>query len=210
MAANTAQTPEMGTAELIATRQRLQATDRLLLWRIVQDGGVSDELLQLTGSSEEELRQFLESNAELYGEYRNLATAGQMLDLQDLYELARVKLSQMLADCARPAELRTLLGCLRLLPGSKALQAACERASAESERMIEEVASLPQADGQGQAQQTRVLCEELQQQLAGTELNRQQRRSLERALRKAQREGRATMPFQAGVEPQARHTSCWM
>lgn len=166
-------------------QQRLHSLDSLLLWRIVQDGGISDELLASTGSTREELDSFLAQHELEYGELRNLASSAHMLDLQDLFELARARLGQMLAACTKPGELRTLIACIRQLPGGKSLVAACDRAHEAVEELLQN--GRTGADALGPGRQVGELKAELLQMLESPELNRQQRRSLERQLRKLQK-----------------------
>ena len=185
MAVMTADQLELQSRDGLADmQQRLHSLDRLLLWRIVQDGGISDELVASTGSAREELESFVEEHELEYNELRNLATSAHILDLQDLFELARARLGQMLADCTKPTDLRTLIACIRLLPGGKALVAACDRAHAAVEELLQDGQTAANALGQGQ--QVGELKAGLLQTLASPELNRQQRRSLERQLRKLQ------------------------
>jgi hypothetical protein len=114
-------------AQLTEQQKRRLAQQRLIIWRLAQDNGINDELLHASGNSREQMQQFLSKNEDQYQEFRLQQFAAQLLSLEDLFEIGRIRLAEMLITVEKPGELKILLGALALLPGAKALLAKTRR-----------------------------------------------------------------------------------
>jgi hypothetical protein len=163
---------------------REQALMRLLIWRVVQDGDISDELLATLDLDREGLDEILKDNELLVRECQQYQSVNELLDLQDLFELARARVAQLLSACTKSSELRTLIACIRQLPGGKHIAEAGDRAQLDANNLLAGKA-LPGEVGAGaEASEIQEIGQDLLSRLQAGDLNRQQRRNLERKLRK--------------------------
>lgn len=170
--------------QLEELEMREEALNRLLIWRVTQDGGISDELLATLEMDREQLEEVLENNKLLVHECQKYQSINEMLDLHDLYELARARVAHLLSACTKASELRTLIACIRQLPGGKHIADAGDRAQQlANELLAGKEVQLEAGDGAA-AREVQEISQGILSRLQDPDLNRQQRRNLERKLRK--------------------------
>lgn len=111
-------------AEMSDQERRRQAQDKLILWRLAQDEGITEDMLRASGNTREQLQQFISHNETLYQDYFCQRFLAEVISLEDMFEIGRMRLAEMLVTVEKPSELKTLISTLALLPGGKALLAA--------------------------------------------------------------------------------------
>ena len=93
----------------------------LLLWSMEHNGGIDEQWLADSGLSQAQAEALQARNVDLREEIRGMQSLGRLFTLESLFELLRQRVMQMLATAHKPAELRSLLGSLRQLPGAGGL-----------------------------------------------------------------------------------------
>ncbi|UNM07955.1 MAG: hypothetical protein H7A35_14010 [Planctomycetales bacterium] len=154
-------------AEMNGRDSQVRPEDWLLLWCMEHTDADEDSIRRASGRSAAELDELRSSNPETLTEIRGLHRMGALLSISMLFELLRQRLAAMLAVATKPAELRSLLGSLRQLPGARELLRPAPSATGQVGPMAAELAQVEQLIG------------------ADSSLSRQQLRALERRMRKA-------------------------
>ena len=141
----------------------------MMLWCMEHSGSDPEAIRRAAGLSEAQLAELRSSHPQVCEEISSLHRLGSYLSLEMLFVLIRQKIARMLAVATKPSELRSLLGSVRQLPGAKELLQQGGR-------------SVPPGDEKGTDahEGTAALLAQ-----ATDKLSRQQRRQLERKLRKA-------------------------
>ncbi|MCB1218779.1 hypothetical protein KDL44_15450 [bacterium] len=149
-------------AETVA--EQIRPEDWLLLWCLEHAELDEASVGRATGRTPEQLAELRDSNPAVLAEIRELHAFGSMLNVERLFELLRQRLAALIARATKPAELRSLLGSVRLLPGATLLLKAGAKPV-----QPEATAQLPQ----------------ILQDVVPGQLSRQQRRAMQRELGKA-------------------------
>ncbi|MCB1220652.1 MAG: hypothetical protein H7A35_03685 [Planctomycetales bacterium] len=87
----------------------------LLVYSIEANGGIDDEWLKKGGMQRAEAEKLLKEDPRRREHIRGLLRIGRLFSLQMLFELLRQRATEMLAVVMKPAEIKSLLGTLRML-----------------------------------------------------------------------------------------------
>ena len=157
-----------GDTQAVSGLRTTSPLDWLTIWSIEYSGGITDEWLASSQCPREEAEALVSDNPGAVTECRQLHRVSRSIDLPMLFTLLRARLSEMMAAAVKPADIKCLQSCMERLPGAR--------------DHIKSASPVKLPDGQASKQELEK--QRIMLQLAHPNLNRQQRRLLERNLEK--------------------------
>ena len=124
----------LSAEEKSISKSKREAYKWMMIYSLEHYGGATKEWRERSGMEEGEINA-LQSEKDIRREVRDLQRMGRLFTLEMLFELVKQKAMEMLAKVAKPTEVKSLLGTLKLLRAVEITDAReLERLAAKQQR----------------------------------------------------------------------------
>ncbi len=137
-----------GILDMLSPDER-RPLEWLLVYSLERNRGIDEAWLRQSGLNRQQAEKLLKDNEPVREQIRNLQRIGRLFTLEMLFELLKQRAAEMLARVTTPAEIKSILGTLKLLRSVEMLEQK-ELAAARQQSLRESAGQLQGKNGNGQ------------------------------------------------------------